>query len=127
MFTRKVAICFLTISVHCYTSLERRHQRKMMRGYKMWKCLTDTEVYSTSWHFVKRFWKSLKSLIQMTELPKGYLSSKSIHWIWRYHQLNIKKRVKLDEKAMWILVDFTRFLTLNTRYLQIQWIDFDAR
>jgi hypothetical protein len=27
--------------------------------------------------------------------------------------LNVKKRVKLDEKGMWILVDFTRFLIYN--------------
>jgi hypothetical protein len=39
---------------------------------------------------------------------KRYLESKSIHWNWRYHQFNVKKRVKLDEKAS---VDFSRFHT----------------
>ncbi len=39
--------------------------------------------------------------------------------LWRYHRLNIKKRVKLNIKAIWNLVDFTRCLELNWRYLQI--------
>ncbi len=57
--------------------------------------------------------------LQLITFPKSYLASKSIHWDRRYLQFCVKKRMKLEEKAMWILVDFTRFLTLSCRYLKI--------
>jgi hypothetical protein len=32
-----------------------------------------------------------------------------------------------NKKALWIFIDFTRFLTLNNRYLWGQWIDIDEK
>ncbi len=60
----------------------------------------------SSLNFVFKF-KSYN--LQLITFSKRYLKSKSFHWNWRYLQLNVKNRMKLDEKAIWILVDFTRF------------------
>ncbi len=51
----------------------------------------------SSTNFVPKF-KSCN--LQLITFPKRYLASKSIYWNWKYLQLYVLKRVKLDEKAM---------------------------
>jgi hypothetical protein len=51
--------------------------------------------------------------LQLITFPKRYLTSKSIHWNWRYHQFYIKKRVKSTKIHIVFSSNFIRFLTLN--------------
>ncbi len=65
--------------------------------------------------------------LQLMMFPKRYLVSKSNHWTSRYLQLYVQKRVKSTEIHISFSYNFIRFWTYNWRYLQFQWIDFDAR
>ncbi len=78
----------------------------------------------SSTNFVPKF-KSYN--LQLITFPKRYLVSKSNHWSSRYLQLKTEKRVKSTEIHIAFSSNFTRFRTYNWRFLQFQWIDFDAR
>ncbi len=87
------------------------------------------QLWSQIWqwnstNFVPKF-KSYN--LQLITFPKRYLVSKSNYWHSRYLQLKPEKRVKSTEIHIAFSSKFTRFWTYNWRYLQFQWIDFDAR
>jgi hypothetical protein len=52
------------------------------------------------WSSINFVFKFKSYNLQLITFPKRYLTSKSIHWFWRYLQFYVKKRVKLDEKAI---------------------------
>jgi hypothetical protein len=79
------------------------------------------------WNSINFVFKFQSYNLQLITFLKRYLASKSIHWNWRYHQFYVKKRVKSTKIYIAFSSNFTRFLTLNWRYLQFQWIDFDSR
>ncbi len=54
---------------------------------------------SSSKNFVVKF---LSCILQLMKFLKRYLSSKFIQWNWRYPQFNDERRVKSNEKAIWI-------------------------
>jgi hypothetical protein len=52
------------------------------------------------WSSINFVFKFKSYNLKLITFTKRYLASKSIHWNWRYIQLSVKKRVKLDEKAI---------------------------
>ncbi len=62
-----------------------------------------------------------------THSPKNQKTEFKSGWNSRYLQLKTEKRVKSTEIYIAFSSNFTRFWTYIWRYLQFQWIDFDAR